>query len=82
MRRIIETGNEDALNEERIQLIVSTGAGNTPQPEIHIALLDPLTGEEIRAWFYRDDALAALLDPDADVRTTAILGATLEEPTA
>lgn len=83
MRRIIETGNADAIEDDRIQAFISTGRGNTAGlPEIHLHLLDPVTGQEVMAYFFKDDLLAAILDPNPEIKPSEVLGVTLQEPTA
>lgn len=71
MRKIIETGHDEYIDEDRIAAYISTGAGNTHLPEVHLHLVDPEDGTEIRAWFLKDELLAALLDPHPE---PALLG--------
>lgn len=83
MVKITETGHADAIDEDRIQIFVSTGRGNTAGlPEIHIEVLDPLTGQSIAAWYFKDELLAAILDPDPTPIPSEVLGVITEEPTA
>lgn len=73
MRKITETG--DFIDDDRVQMYVSSGQGNTHLPEVHIRLVDPTTGVELQAWFYRDEAIAALLDPNPEIKPSPTLGA-------
>lgn len=58
-------------------LIVSSGRGNTHQPEIHIMLRDETEGETSRTvmgWFSRDELLAAIEKADRKVRLAVAKG--------
>lgn len=83
MVRVTATGFDDIIEADRPAIYVSSGAGNSHGlPEVHLTAIDPLDGTEIRFWVFKDDLLAAVLDSDAPIRVTPVLGATLEEPTA
>lgn len=70
MRKIHATSIEDVIPDDRITAYISSGHGNSGGlPEIHIHVVDPVTGQEVRAWFAKDEILAAVLDPhDEPVR--------------
>lgn len=60
MKKIIATGLDDFIEEDRPAIYLSHGDGNTSEPEVHIHIFDPEDGTEIRAWFKRDELLDAL----------------------
>lgn len=58
-------------------LTISSGRGNTDQPEIHFILRDESDGESSRTvlgWFSRDEVLAAIHAEDAKVRVALKTG--------
>lgn len=58
-------------------ITISSGRGNTGDPEIHLSLRDDSDPESTRAvfaWFRRDELLQAIHDADATVRNAIEVG--------
>lgn len=58
-------------------LTVSSGRGNTGDPEIHLSIRDDSDPESTRAafaWFRRDDLLQAIDEADSRVRLALEVG--------
>lgn len=78
MTKIFATGFDHIVDDYRPHIVVTEGAGNrSGEPEVHIAFvepLDPTWGErvEVRAWFSRDELLAAILGGPAPEAPRAI----------
>lgn len=76
MRKVTATSAEDLVGEDRPTIYISSGRGNTAGlPEIHIEITDPATGQEVRGWFFKDELLAAILDPDPTPLALRVEGA-------
>lgn len=67
MKKLFATGYDLAIEDDRPQLYISSGAGNTAEDEIHFDFVDPFYGEHVRGWFNKTDLLAAIIAPDGEM---------------
>jgi hypothetical protein len=61
VKKILATGFDDYIDEDKPALYVSHGAGNlSGVDEVHLEVVDPEDGSTVRLWVRRDDLLAAI----------------------
>lgn len=66
MIRIYATGQDDFIEDDRVAVYVSHGKGNRTGGEVHLTLIDPEDGAEVRGWFPKAALLAAITQTTGD----------------